>query len=334
MIKFFRQIRKALLAENKFSKYLIYAIGEIILVVIGILIALQINNNNEIKKNRAKVDNLLEKIQLNIESDLDRINWLLTRQSLKDSLISLVLNDQVGRADYENPTNSGLRTIVITYDQINLKKHSFEALTQQQDIISREYDSIMETLSVLYSEDHDFVTVAEDQYKNEVLDFIQYDVKNHDWFSGRRPSYQNPEFIDYMMSSQYRSRVKSYSGRLRDYLNFIAQYRENAIKAYRMIDHKLEKYPKNDSFVNLTAKDSIIVGKYSTLTGQPGGEVYIDNGLLNLNLGFTAVVHPCDDNKFFIQGYGYLRYVKDENGLKFYNNHFASGKIPIAGKTN
>jgi uncharacterized membrane protein YgaE (UPF0421/DUF939 family) len=44
MIKFFRKIRKHLLAENKFSKYLIYAIGEIILVVIGILIALQINN--------------------------------------------------------------------------------------------------------------------------------------------------------------------------------------------------------------------------------------------------------------------------------------------------
>jgi len=50
MIKFFRKIRQKLLTENKFSKYLIYAIGEIILVVIGILIALQINNWNENKK--------------------------------------------------------------------------------------------------------------------------------------------------------------------------------------------------------------------------------------------------------------------------------------------
>ena len=46
MIKFFRIIRQQLLPENKFSKYLIYAIGEIVLVVIGILIALQINNSN------------------------------------------------------------------------------------------------------------------------------------------------------------------------------------------------------------------------------------------------------------------------------------------------
>jgi len=50
MIKFFRRIRKNLLTENKFSKYLLYAIGEIILVVIGILIALQINNWNESTK--------------------------------------------------------------------------------------------------------------------------------------------------------------------------------------------------------------------------------------------------------------------------------------------
>jgi len=47
MIKFFRHIRKQLLTENKFSKYLIYAVGEIVLVVIGILIALSINNWNE-----------------------------------------------------------------------------------------------------------------------------------------------------------------------------------------------------------------------------------------------------------------------------------------------
>ena len=46
MIKFFRKIRQNLVMQNKTSKYFKYAIGEIILVVIGILIALQINNWN------------------------------------------------------------------------------------------------------------------------------------------------------------------------------------------------------------------------------------------------------------------------------------------------
>ena len=50
MIKFFRHIRKSLLMENNTTKYLKYALGEIILVVIGILIALQINNKNDERK--------------------------------------------------------------------------------------------------------------------------------------------------------------------------------------------------------------------------------------------------------------------------------------------
>jgi len=57
-----------MLSENKFSKYLIYAIGEIILVVIGILIALQINNWNENRK--AEIEEI--KILTNLKSDLEK----------------------------------------------------------------------------------------------------------------------------------------------------------------------------------------------------------------------------------------------------------------------
>lgn len=67
-----------MLTENKFSKYLLYAIGEIILVVIGILIALQINNwNEEQKENIALKQNLLI-IKGNIESDLVLLDSLKT----------------------------------------------------------------------------------------------------------------------------------------------------------------------------------------------------------------------------------------------------------------
>ena len=69
MIKFFRKIRQRLLTENKFSKYLIYAIGEIILVVIGILIALSINNWNEEKKDNDFENEMLAQIQENLAND-------------------------------------------------------------------------------------------------------------------------------------------------------------------------------------------------------------------------------------------------------------------------
>ena len=52
MLKFFRRVRRNLLRENRTSQYLLYALGEIVLVVIGILIALQLNNWNEARKDR------------------------------------------------------------------------------------------------------------------------------------------------------------------------------------------------------------------------------------------------------------------------------------------
>ena len=52
MIRFFRNIRQRLLINNSFKKYLLYAVGEIFLVMIGILLALQVNNANEERKKR------------------------------------------------------------------------------------------------------------------------------------------------------------------------------------------------------------------------------------------------------------------------------------------
>ena len=69
MIKFFRSIRQKLLTENKFSKYLLYAIGEIVLVVIGILIALSINNWNEKRIETARLNSVLNIVKADLIKD-------------------------------------------------------------------------------------------------------------------------------------------------------------------------------------------------------------------------------------------------------------------------
>lgn len=70
MINFFRKIRQRLLAENKVSRYLLYAIGEIVLVVIGILIALQINNWNEERRFKEQEINALNNMLESLKEDL------------------------------------------------------------------------------------------------------------------------------------------------------------------------------------------------------------------------------------------------------------------------
>jgi len=81
MIKFFRKIRQRLLNENRFSKYLLYATGEIVLVVIGILIALQINNWNENKKQQKEVQNALMEIKNDLILDQMVLHEALNRKN-------------------------------------------------------------------------------------------------------------------------------------------------------------------------------------------------------------------------------------------------------------
>ena len=73
MIKLFKNIRKRLLSENRFSKYLLYALGEIILVVIGILLALQINSWNQQRQMIKKEGQFLNEINENLNEDLQAI---------------------------------------------------------------------------------------------------------------------------------------------------------------------------------------------------------------------------------------------------------------------
>lgn len=80
MIKFFRNIRRRLLSENlpsgqagKFSKYLIYAIGEISLVMIGILLALQVNNWNESRKENNQYKKYLNGLILDVNADIEEL---------------------------------------------------------------------------------------------------------------------------------------------------------------------------------------------------------------------------------------------------------------------
>lgn len=67
MIKFFRKIRKSLLSNGKTTQYLLYAIGEILLVIIGILIALQINNWNEYRKISHTEIKLLQELKSDLQ---------------------------------------------------------------------------------------------------------------------------------------------------------------------------------------------------------------------------------------------------------------------------
>lgn len=95
MLKFFRKIRQQLIGEGQVKKYLFYAIGEILLVVLGILIALQINNWNEQNKNRQAENKALTDLYYEFEKSFERFQDM-------DNRISDLRGNMVNDLAYQN----------------------------------------------------------------------------------------------------------------------------------------------------------------------------------------------------------------------------------------
>ena len=101
MIKFFRKIRQNLLMENKTKTYFKYAIGEIVLVVIGILIALSINNWNETNKNEREQIVFLNNLKNDLKNDLIQLDQILKFQKEKLSKVNELKDQLLSIKDFE-----------------------------------------------------------------------------------------------------------------------------------------------------------------------------------------------------------------------------------------
>ena len=126
MINFFRRIRKKLADDNKPLKYTRYAIGEIVLVVIGILIALSINNWNENRKNRNTEFILLQQLKADFETNQQLIEEGLEEQKLNTKILQLTLNHTGPEVEMPEPEgldsidNLNYTTLEMVYGTINL----------------------------------------------------------------------------------------------------------------------------------------------------------------------------------------------------------------------
>ena len=152
MISFFRKIRQNLLNEGKTARYFKYAIGEILLVVIGIIIALQLNNWNEQRKLEIEEFKLLRNLQLEIQNDLALIENSKQIHSTTPAAIDRIMNHLENDLPYEDDLKYDFhKTTRLWGPTINasvyqtLKSKGFDLISNDglsQDIIS--YYSYME----------------------------------------------------------------------------------------------------------------------------------------------------------------------------------------------
>ena len=102
MIQFFRKIRLDLMENNRTGKYLKYAIGEIILVMVGILLALQVNNWNEERKTDEFETKLLQEIYANTKNNISEVNFSIMKESMFKKSCDLLLRNFQENLEYHD----------------------------------------------------------------------------------------------------------------------------------------------------------------------------------------------------------------------------------------
>ena len=177
MIKFFRRIRQNLIMENKTSKYFKYAIGEIILVVIGILIALQINNWNEIQKNNAFEVEILTQIRANLIKDKLVLNGYIKNADNAVLSIDKILNTNI--AAQKNDSIKYWLGNVVKFDRYRTLTNAYEVLKSKG--LEHVTDKQLQFLLGMYYDDQSVaITMAckdlEIMFMNEWIPILKKNV--------------------------------------------------------------------------------------------------------------------------------------------------------------
>ncbi len=240
-------MRRELLAKNKILRYLTYAGGEILLVIIGILVALQINNINEERKNREKVEAILvqiyEDLEVNILDATDNLNYLF----LKDSLVRVIINGGLNTSNIQLPRTSMTISAIYTTGSFAIVDNGFKNWSKVENI-PEEYQDLMNFMNFLFLTGKKDVETVRQMVTNGVNKAIEYQAKHFDWFA---PYYNNAfsgngpmmsEAVDfYLNDPAYKNQAMLYFiYAIQNYLPVIDNYRNVSISAYKKIGELLE----------------------------------------------------------------------------------------------
>lgn len=180
MIRFFRQLRQRLLAKNKFTQYVIYAIGEIALVMIGILLALQVNNWNEVRKQQESLKAVYLITKEDLRNDILEIDaFIKDYEEIRKPAFEAVLNSELTKEDWLK--NPGYNTVLMGFKDFSINQRGFELLkSQPNQAVGQNLDSEI----ILFYNRHNIEIEVGLREISEEFSSNMKNLKNYDWFSG------------------------------------------------------------------------------------------------------------------------------------------------------
>ncbi len=179
MIKFFRKIRLDLMEKNNTRKYFKYAIGEIILVVIGILIALSLNNWSETRKQDANFDKLIDALENEIIENIYEANYEIEGARLVQSQGSKVLSNEISRDEFIEDLS--LRQLIVL-NRLDINSDDVSSLVQRQEDFPKKYKVLIPHLKN-YLKIEERYTLMDEEYSEQITGYNDYLMETQPWFA-------------------------------------------------------------------------------------------------------------------------------------------------------
>jgi len=171
MIPFFRRIRKKMAGDNKPMKYMRYAIGEILLVVIGILIALQINTWNEHRKDKIAESNILQDIKGSVSTDIQQLKLRIELAKGDIHSANIILNYIEKNIPYNDSLNKHCWIITTTKNKIFTPQISAYKVLESKGIDLISNDQLKKQILDLYNIDYPTLEYEYENYHKNIHDY-------------------------------------------------------------------------------------------------------------------------------------------------------------------
>lgn len=208
-MKLFSKSRKKSLTKKRLGNYLLYAIGEIILVVIGILIAVSINNKNETRKTKRQVEDIAKQVQLKIKGDITEIDELVMSLTEDLKLYNLYLADTDTLTETQKEYRRSQAPYLVTYSVDFLPFNPVISTSIDKATITNDSLSLkLLDIEQIYKQADKNLQLTEQPVLQELLNNINHIKDNFNWYekflSGKKFT---AEEYSYFESPDYRNRV-------------------------------------------------------------------------------------------------------------------------------
>ena len=239
MLKIFRKVRQNMIKKNKVTTYLLYAIGEIALVMIGILLALQVNNWNEKRVQKNQLNSILKTVALDLETDTLVAGTIIKHYEDNQKNSQRIINKEINRENYKDcPQCANLITV---YRPFNIQTKGFNLLTNFSDNNTVKTDSLVTNITQFYPSIMGLIEDSNGFIKNEVLSNIE-SFKEYNWFVDWTQGNINQDMIYYLTESEdYRKRVAAHDLlAAKNHLLFVSLFKQGATNLLEKINKRLE----------------------------------------------------------------------------------------------